>query len=232
MDRIQKALVGGALGLIGIAVQAEPMCDCSKIIGRCAASIKMKSLTGAAPSYSANFSITSTTATCSKVSYYIDGTPYFNVLANTNSVEDSAFGTSPISMKSFSEVKCEVCAASAAAAGGGQSSPGQVAVDENTARFLGTWQGTLRWMLFSDDATIYIRSTGGHLTGRADMESGPVEFTSMRINGRTLVYTFIGQDGGNYTYTMNLTANGAAQVSGSSTSGPGISFKGTLRKVR
>ncbi|MNW14281.1 hypothetical protein D3C71_2124580 [compost metagenome] len=54
----------------------------------------------------------------------------------------------------------------------------------------------------------------------------------MRINGRTLFYTFIGQDGGNYTYTMNLTANGAAQVSGSSTSGPGISFKGTLRKVR
>lgn len=230
MDRIQKALVGCALGLIGVAVQAEPMCDCSKIVGRCAASIKMKSLTGSAPSYSANYSITSTTATCSKVSYYIDGTPYFNVLANTNTVEDSAFGTSPISMKNFSDVKCEVCSVA------GQPSAAPVkqppAIDENTARFLGTWQGTLRWMLFSDDATIYIRSAGGQLSGRADMESGPVEFTSVRINGNVLVYTFIGQDGGNYTYTMNLTSNRSAQVSGSSTSGPGISFKGTVRKVQ
>ncbi|MCY1384257.1 hypothetical protein D9M71_637170 [compost metagenome] len=87
-------------------------------------------------------------------------------------------------------------------------------------------------MLFSDDATIYIRSAGGQLSGRADMESGPVEFTSVRINGNVLVYTFIGQDGGNYTYTMNLTSNRSAQVSGSSTSGPGISFKGTVRKVQ
>ncbi|QEY62510.1 hypothetical protein FXN65_10635 [Metapseudomonas lalkuanensis] len=229
MDRIQKALVGCALGLIGMAVQAEPMCDCSKIVGRCAASIKMKSLTGAAPSYSANFSITSTTATCSKVSYYIDGTPYFNVLANTNTVEDSAFGTSPISMKNFSDVKCEVCAvAGQPSAAPVKQPPAAPAIDPSVARFVGSWSGTLRWTLATDPVTITVLSSGGRLTGSYAGKSGSTPFTSARISGNTLTFSFIGVDGGTYTYDMDLQGERSAKVSGRGL----ISFTGVVSKAQ
>lgn len=213
MLRIDKALVGCVLGLIGVVAHADSMCDCSKIIGQCAASIKMKSLTGSAPSYSANYSITSTTATCSKVSYNIDGTPYFNVLANTNTVEDSAFGTSPISIKNFSEVRCDICAKAGQQSSAPAEQPAAPQIDPSIAQFVGTWSGTLRWALASDPITIYIESRGGRLGGRVIGKSGTSEFTSVRINGNVLTYNFIGKDGGTYSYKMALQGEHSAMVS-------------------
>lgn len=88
---------------------AEPMCDCQKVTGSCQASLKLLSSSGEGKSYTAQYRITSTAASCSKVSYYIDGTPYFNVIANGNSAEDSTFGVKPITIKNFSGVQCVVC---------------------------------------------------------------------------------------------------------------------------
>lgn len=104
------------------SLRAENLCNCQKITGSCSASIKINAVKGKAPSYSAEYSITSTASTCSKVSYYIDGTPYFNILANTNRTNESTFGSSPINMKSFSGVTCQVCEVTTNGSGNNQSS--------------------------------------------------------------------------------------------------------------
>lgn len=155
MVNLRIALLGVSLGMVGVAAQADPLCDCSKIVGQCAASIKMKSLSGAKPSFTANYSITSTTASCSKVSYYIDGTPYFNVLAGTNHAEESTFGIEPITMKNFSGIKCEVCADQKAQksnenqAGGTPNTPSAQGRDQ----YNGTWRTDLYTLNISNAAT-------------------------------------------------------------------------------
>lgn len=193
MNCFQMALVGIGVGLAGVVAHAEQRCDCSKIIGQCAASIKMKSLTGAAPSFSANYAITSTAPTCSKVSYYIDGTPYFNVLTSSNSVEDSAFGTSPISMKNFSDIKCEVCAPSvdqAARQGGGNAPSGdaQVGGTAKPARdqFNGTWRTDL-YILRITNASAQPQVTYEFDRGEP-YESGAAD--DGRFEGDALVYSW------------------------------------------
>lgn len=227
MVNVRIALLGVSLGLAGMAAQAEPLCDCSKIVGQCAASIKMKSLSGSKPSFTANYTITSTTASCSKVSYNIDGTPYFNILAGTNSVEESTFGTEPISMKNFSALRCEVCASAANQQGNEGARPPSVnQIDPRIARFVGSWRGTLKWMLFSDPVTIELEVRQGRLTGRVIGKSGTSEFTSVTVHGNSITYGFIGMDGGTYSYTMALQSEHSAKV----TSNGSLSFDGVVRR--
>lgn len=222
-----RALLGGFLLAVNFHVQAEPSCDCSKIVGQCLASIKVNSVSGQKPSYTASFTIDSTSARCSKVSYFIDSTPYFNVLAGTNKVTDSTFGSEPISIKNFSEIKCEVCASTDS----NQSTAESVrtpAVDPISAKFVGTWSGSLRWLLVSDPVTIVIESNGGRLGGRVTGKSGTTEFTSVAIRGNTLVYTFVGMDRGSYSYSMSLNGDGTARVESNS----GLSFAGDVTKSK
>lgn len=226
MKLVRNAVALVALLAFSLGASADPQCDCSKIIGQCMASIKVTSVTGTKPSYTANFSIFSTSSNCSKVSYFIDSTPYFNVLAGTNQVSDSTFGSEPITIKNFSDVKCEVCAS--AQAGAGAAQPTQVpAVDPVEAKFVGSWAGKLKWLLVSDPITVVIESKDGRLGGRVTGKSGTSEFTSVVVSGNRLTYTFIGMDKGSYSYTMTLTGEGVARVE----SNGGLSFSGEVRRA-
>lgn len=227
MRLIRSVLVATAMLAFSLVVNAGPQCDCSKIVGQCMASIKVTSVTGKKPSYTANFSIFSTSSNCSKVSYYIDSTPYFNVLTGTNEVADSTFGSEPITIKNFSEIKCEVCASTQANTITDTAQP-QQPLDPDAARFVGTWSGTLKWFLVSDPSTIIIESSGTKLTGRISGKSGTAEFTSVVVRGASLTFTFIGADKGNYSYTMTARNEGIARVE----SNGGISFSGEFRKSR
>lgn len=227
MFSIQNALLGVGLGLFAAVAQAESLCDCSKIVGQCAASIKVKSLSGSKPSFTANYTITSTTASCSKVSYNIDGTPYFNVLAGTNQIDDSTFGTEPISIKNFSQVRCEVCATTGSQKGGGATTtPNQL--DPGIARFVGRWKGTLNWLFVSDPVTIVLEVKQGRLGGRVIGKSGPSEFTNVDINGNSITYEFIGMDGGTYSYTMALQSDNSAKVTSNGT----LNFDGIVQRSK
>jgi hypothetical protein len=81
-------------------------CDCSKTLGRCKASIKILAKLKTGVDYVVNSSETS----CTKVSYYIDNTPYLTVLNNTNSSIEHSSGTKEITKNSFQIEKCEICA--------------------------------------------------------------------------------------------------------------------------
>ena len=106
-----RQLVATALSLaVTAAVQAQT-CDCSRRLAVCEATISA-SPRGSAGSYGADLLVRSSAPRCSRVDYYVDGTPYFNVLSNTNVVEDSVFGTSPILQSSISDIRCHVCASS------------------------------------------------------------------------------------------------------------------------
>lgn len=212
--------------LVSIASQSQASlrCDCTKIIGQCEASIKLKSVSGAKPSYSAEYAIQSTAPTCSKVSYYIDNTPHFNILTDTHWVEDSSFGTSPATPDTFSVIKCEVCQQSR------QAQPSTEPLDQGIAPtnpFVGKWSGTLKWAMVKDPIAIHIeQGQDGGLSGYVTGKSGSSSFTSVTTNGNTLTYTFTGKDGGSYAYQLLITGKGQANVKSLGL----LNFSGTVRK--
>ncbi|QXI30260.1 hypothetical protein [Pseudomonas vanderleydeniana] len=83
-------------------------CDCSKTVDICKASIQIvkKLKTGV------DFKVSSSEASCSKVSYFIDNTPYFTVLSNSRSAIEHSASLKPISASSFTIERCDVCARS------------------------------------------------------------------------------------------------------------------------
>ena len=233
--KINKILFMLVLILLSGTSTAQQQCDCTKIIGSCDASIKITSLTSKPPSHQTEYTITSTAPKCSKVSYFIHGTPYFNVLSNTNKEDDSAFGTKPASIADFSNIRCEVCQSSGSTTvtDGNDSknlAENNLVVKQSTAKpFLGIWQGTLRWLFVSDPVTITIENSNDRLTGRIVNKSGSTEFTQVNVSANTLTYHFIGDDNGAYTYKMRLTSDREAEVAGV---GGIISFTGKVRKVQ
>lgn len=99
-------------------------CDCSKTIGMCTAAFKIENITGAkeGKAYAADVILISSQPRCSKISFYVDHTPYISVLNNSNTATENIFGTSAISKNSVSIDYCRICAA-AQAPDGGQASP-------------------------------------------------------------------------------------------------------------
>jgi hypothetical protein len=81
-------------------------CDCTKAIGLCKANIKILAKLKTGVDYVVNSSETS----CTKVSYYIDNTPYLTVLNNSNSSIEHSSGMKEITKNSFQIEKCEICA--------------------------------------------------------------------------------------------------------------------------
>lgn len=80
-------------------------CDCSQVVGSCVADVKIleKYKTGV------DFKVSSSSDRCSKVSYYIDSTPYVSVLVSKNySLEHSA-SIKDVTQKSFRIERCELC---------------------------------------------------------------------------------------------------------------------------
>ena len=116
-------------------------CDCTEIVGACEASITAEP-TGSAGSYVAKLRFRSTAPLCSKISYYVDSTPYFTILSRGNTDEDSIFGTKPITRETLSEVKCQVCKQVSAVHPPGETKKESVPV--STSPFAGTWVGVER----------------------------------------------------------------------------------------
>lgn len=87
-----------------------PSCDCQQSAGSCSASISVKPVDAATlGSYAAELRFTSTAPACSKISYYVDGTPYFNVLVAGNSGTDDWWGAKQITRANITEISCQVC---------------------------------------------------------------------------------------------------------------------------
>jgi hypothetical protein len=89
---------------------AEPSCDCQQSVGTCSASIAVKPVEATTlGSYASELRFTSSAPACSKVNYYVDGTPYFNVLVNGNTGADTIWGQKQISRTNITEISCQVC---------------------------------------------------------------------------------------------------------------------------
>lgn len=81
-------------------------CNCRKAVGSCTATITLlkQQKTGV------DYRVSSDEQQCSKVSYYIDNTPYITVLNNRSSTTEHSAGLTNISAKSFAVERCDVCA--------------------------------------------------------------------------------------------------------------------------
>ena len=84
-------------------------CDCQEIVGTCAVSVSVIPTESTKGSYGADLKFTSSAPICSKVDYYVDGTPYFTILSQGNQGADRVFGQKPISRTAISEISCRVC---------------------------------------------------------------------------------------------------------------------------
>ncbi|MCH7393763.1 hypothetical protein MMP66_05640 [Acinetobacter dispersus] len=186
MHKIKILLVLMSILIVSSHVSADSTCDCSQIVGQCSASLKLKSVTGTPPSFSANYSINTTTSSCAKVSYYIDGTPYFNILSNTNSTEDSTFSPKPISMNNFSAVKCEVCKSNQSKSSDQAKVKDQIKESDSNSNFNGTWRATyyfLRIQNHPNNTSVYYE-----FDRTESREAGNV--SNLRVDGDSLVYSW------------------------------------------
>ncbi|BET09457.1 hypothetical protein THI4931_04990 [Pandoraea sputorum] len=130
-----------SLCVLAVATTANAQgnnCDCQQIVDTCAASVSVVPTESTKGSYSADLKFTSSAPICSKVDYYVDGTPYFTILSQGNRGEDRVFGQKPISRANVSGVTCRVCKRADGGATGTQSVPGQVG-QAFTSQLDGTW---------------------------------------------------------------------------------------------
>lgn len=84
-------------------------CDCQQVVGICAVSVNVVPTESTKGSYAADLRFTSSAPICSKVDYFVDGTPYFTILIQGNRGEDRVFGQKPISRTNLSGISCRVC---------------------------------------------------------------------------------------------------------------------------
>ncbi|VVE68812.1 hypothetical protein PCA31118_03047 [Pandoraea captiosa] len=105
-----RGLVGACLFTMStIAFGQGNTCDCQQIVDTCAVSVSLIPTESTKGSYGADLKFTSSAPVCSKVDYYVDGTPYFTILSQGNRGEDRVFGQKPITRSTISEISCRVC---------------------------------------------------------------------------------------------------------------------------
>lgn len=176
---MKKLLVIFVAALSGAASAQGNNCDCQQIVGSCTASINVVPTQVTKGSYGADLKITSTAPQCSKVDYYVDGTPYFTVLSQGNQTEDRVFGQKPITRSNISGVACQVCKVQSSANGstgsqqGGAGSGASGATKDRAQAFLqGTW--------CSDTGSVHtvIKVAGSNVTFAASYEGGPPSYNS------------------------------------------------------
>ncbi len=98
------------LPVLAQAQAADPSCDCQQPVGACAASIAVKPVEATTlGSYAAELKFTSSAPACSKINYYVDGTPYFNVLVSGNTGTDNIWGPKQVSRANITDISCQVC---------------------------------------------------------------------------------------------------------------------------
>ncbi len=111
---------------VAVPVSYAQECDCSKAVGMCTASVKVANITGTKEgrAYAAAVELKSSQPRCSKISFFVDNTPYLSVLNNSNAATENVFGTSEISAKSVSIDYCRICAVTGSAARGAEPAQG------------------------------------------------------------------------------------------------------------
>lgn len=133
-------------GLIGMCLMAMSTiafaqgnnCDCQQIVGTCAVSVSLIPTESTKGSYGADLKFTSSAPICSKVDYYVDGTPYFTILSQGNQGEDRIFGQKPIVRSAVSGISCRVCKRADGAASASRSDI-DLAGMVLTSQLDGTW---------------------------------------------------------------------------------------------
>jgi hypothetical protein len=126
-----------AIALSGTNAYAE--CDCTQQVGTCTGAIEFVRAYGSNKNYGAELIVHSNVKSCSKVEYFIDGTPYQTILINRNSEPESTFGTSPITEKNVQYSKFVVC----------KTKPAAKPAEQSTGDSLsGEWSGTREKELF------------------------------------------------------------------------------------
>ncbi len=105
-----RTILALSMTLLSASVLAQANnCDCQQYTGTCEASISVVPTTSTSGSYGADLLIRATAPQCSKVDYYVDGTPYFTILSQGNQSEDRIFGQKPITRANISSISCRVC---------------------------------------------------------------------------------------------------------------------------
>jgi hypothetical protein len=222
MTRLLLNTLLATTGFLCVGAEASATdCDFSKPAGTCRGKITIDSTSGSKPSYSAEYTITSSAATCSKVEYYIDNTPHQTVLKGRNSDQDSTFGTSPITKRDFKVKKCTAYVDRDA--DGGKGDVGKSSAKAGPAFFGGHWSGRVSMLLFSSSMTLTIAVNGTHASGRSVGDNDSIEFDNGSINGGKLTYSFREPEGDSIVnVTLTRISDNTIRYSGG--------FSGTLTR--
>lgn len=199
------------LAAFSVSVNAQQHnCDCTQIVGSCEASLKVEP-TGASGSFGAKLTFVSTAPICSKVSYYVDSTPYFNILSRGNTDQDTIFGTKPVTRDTITDVRCQLCKTVAsvrpeigspnAAQTGTRGSP--------PSPLQGTWTGRWSWMFFSGTITLTVNVVGDRASGHYQEEGGGGDFQGT-VAGSVITGTYARHDGLRGRFTIQLTGQNTA----------------------
>ncbi|WP_139205770.1 hypothetical protein [Pseudomonas guariconensis] len=178
-------------------------CDCQKIVGQCTGAIDFIKSYGSKPSFGAEIEVHSSEKVCSKVEYYVAGTPHQTLLVNKNKEAESLFGTSPITQKSVTYRGCYVCSQTDKDANG-KTAGGAGPKDD----FSGTWTGSGRNSFgFSQDMTVTVSPAGGNQYQISQSHTAGGTVTngsgSGTATGKVLSYSV---DGGTISCSLTLTS--------------------------
>ncbi|WP_157122657.1 hypothetical protein [Pandoraea oxalativorans] len=161
-------------------------CDCQQIVGTCAVSVSVIPTESTKGSYGADLKLTSSAPICSKVDYYVDGTPYFTILSQGNRGEDRVFGQKPITRANLSSISCQICKQ----AGTPADNPGRTASPDQPSQKIdlsGTWNSVQTCSFGTGTSTITITQTNpgdASISGRlanATIDSGRIEGDTVTI---------------------------------------------------
>lgn len=131
-------------------------CDCTSNIGTCSGAIEFIKGYGANKNFGAEIIVHSNELKCSKVEYFVDNTPYQNILKNTNSEQQSIFGTSPITEENIKYHRCSICKSAS-------NNEGTNHKKNNDSNFNGTWNGSTRNFLgFKNNIVLHISQLDGN----------------------------------------------------------------------
>ncbi|MFF7710907.1 hypothetical protein [Pseudomonas sp. NPDC007930] len=82
-------------------------CNCTRTVGQCQATISQLKKTGKT---GYQFRLASTEAQCSRVTYYLDNTPYLSVLNGKSVSIEQVSSLKPVRLEQLGVDRCEVCA--------------------------------------------------------------------------------------------------------------------------
>ncbi|MCY1412807.1 hypothetical protein D9M71_282250 [compost metagenome] len=187
--------------LLASSAALAEQCDCQKIVGQCSGAIDFIKSYGSKPSFGAEIEVHSSEKACSKVEYYVDGTPHQTLLVNKSKESESLFGTSPITQKSVTYRGCSICSQV-------DKDPKGTAAESKVPKddFSGTWAGTgSNSFGFSQDMTVTVTPTGNnhyqisqvHIAGGTSTHGSG----SGAANGKVLSYPV---DGGSINCSLTL----------------------------